>query len=724
MRERILRIASHRLTGFVIGVLLVLAVGVVTYRSVHRDKGPVIRIDFANAGGLESGASYEVNGSRVGQVVEVMPLRSGITVRVQLEDNELARAVCREGTEHFIDQLGVEKGDAVGANRILTGSAIKANLTPDDAAKPCYTFQAEGLPYLLPGIDITVEYADVHGLRVRAPVEMNGIAVGVVFAIAPNSSGTGAIVKLRLHDSAGASALKLLISKETRYYIERTRLVGLEARGEGRILSGPVVVARPPTTPGATTLLFHAEGDEPPDPRVNAKSPRHALRFTDAKGLRERAPVLIDGVEVGSVEQVDWSNGIIIAFHDEKAAAAAKRNSTRWYIDSVSADILGVRGDPASLLSGPRLVAVIDPLAPSGETRSEFSTGQNGFPPENRHQHDEKRVWARCAERFSEDSAVLYRGDIVGFVHAVIPAHDGSGYIHELRIYRQGQRYLYTGSKFFKQTRYELQFGKWEGWLSFQGPRMNIPDAKAMLKPAIEFRTPPAPDCGEPFRYPGGDTAGFTIEPKAEEAWLNWTTSATPTEKIAELNLGEICTSTVSLKWQKRPTMVYFQHHAAGACLYVPGGVIAVRHLLEQDMGVDSNDIQVDEFTLGGRAASWAAPPLPPLGHEIRFMKVDLAGAGVTPMARLGSIGGPEDLIVIASNNDRRPIAKTKLSLKDNHCLSIDPAEASINTSCHGAPVVACSGPAAGRVVGLIRSDGAHKEVLLFEPDVEKLIRE
>lgn len=173
------------------------------------------------------------------------------------------------------------------------------------------------------GGDITVRFADAHGLDRYSPVRFRGAKVGTVQKITVDEESRSVVVRISMD-----AAMNYALRKGTKFWIVEP---GLESGGIGSLLGGTYVGIAP--GPGDETREFIGQEYAP----VLSPAEQGKLVLLEAHGLGSLtvgSPVQFQGIRVGRIlgSEYDAGRGVTIvhAFVVQRFANFV-RQSTRFY---------------------------------------------------------------------------------------------------------------------------------------------------------------------------------------------------------------------------------------------------------------------------------------------------------------------------------------------------------------------------------------------------------
>lgn len=185
------------------------------------------------------------------------------------------------------------------------------------------------------GPEITVRFNDVSGLRVgQTPVKYRGVQVGEVIDMRLSEDRKQALIRIRLHDSAGA-----LAREGARFWIVRPHVGWGAVTGLATVLTGPEIQVLPAgaEAPPADSFL----GLEAAPVGLESDGLKLVLRASRPKAIRANTPLYYRGVEVGVVQKIALSPNTAAAdLHvivDRRYAPLVREGSVFWNTSGVSA---------------------------------------------------------------------------------------------------------------------------------------------------------------------------------------------------------------------------------------------------------------------------------------------------------------------------------------------------------------------------------------------------
>lgn len=573
---------------------------------------------------------------------------------------------------------------------------------------------------------ITVTFEDLHGLHVGSPLEHRGDQIGEIVEIERSSDLTRRKVVVELIDDA--QIRDRLRRNGNEFFVSRFASDRMQLKGVTKVIRGPSIVVRLGSAEGDFRKQFDGSDAMPPDPRVSWNSVRATVTFANVQGLAEGAFVMDRGQEIGVVEKVLRENDsdllkVSIAFFCTEADGCPYvREGTRYFVNKAKLTTKGVEGDASTLLYGAHVVAIPDPAITSGKPVLRFA-GDSDAPPEHLPRTGEKQLVLESASWLPPDTPIFYRGDLAGYVLRVQQASDSNSFYVVVRIYPAAVPQVCEKTVFFMQAKMKAQLFKSHGLFSWEGPRVEIPDPQLLLRPAIEFRTPP--NSGKKAAFEAGMKPAYTLYPEPKEEWMKWTSSIPIEEPAGQPRAQVSFPQAVQAKfhWRESWKPLISWHKHEGLVLPVQSGVIGPVAVLKPT--VAEAGVVKPTFEVGGVAIARKAPSYLDLGPGVCFMPLELSQkVQRCPSGQFASVSQPVDCWVVTNPDQPKAIAAAKLTGSGNQ-WTVNP-DAGFQSDWHGAPVLCRdrSNAAFGKVIGvfIIGKDAKTATVSLFPEGVERMV--
>lgn len=574
---------------------------------------------------------------------------------------------------------------------------------------------------------ITVWFNDIHSLRVGSPVEHLGDQVGEIVEVGhPDDLSRRKVVIELVPDK---QIVERMQKQGNHFFVSRFSSDRLQLKGVTKVIRGPSIVVRLGDPAAPVQTEFEGSDGMPPDPRLAWNSVRTTIYFTHVQDMKEGAFVTDRGQEVGVVEKIkaednsDYVKVSVAFFETDPAKCRYIREETRYFINKAKLTTRGVEGDASTVLYGAFVAVIPDPCHPDAKIAQSFY-GQWGSPPEHLPRIGEKQVTLETSQWIAPDTPLFYRGDLAGYVHSIRQSSDSNSFYAAVRVYPSAVPQVCENSVFFFQQKLKAQlFKTGRNIFDIQGPKFEIPDPQLLLRPAIEFRTPP--DSGKPHRFAEPAKPAFTLHAEPKEDWLKWNSSIPLDEPKAGPDQPAVKfprPASAKFHWREAWKALISWRKYEGMVLPVPGGVIGLKELLEPD--VAEKNIRKATFEIAGAARTRpATPEYKDLGGGIRFMRLDLEDSVARcPASQLAAVAAPVDIWVVTDPDLPRAVAAAKLSAAGDRWNVA--ADAGFQPNWHGAPVVCRdrSSPAYGKVIGIfvVGDKGKSGAVALFGADIAK----
>ena len=184
------------------------------------------------------------------------------------------------------------------------------------------------------GGDITVRFADAHGLDRYSPVRYRGAKVGTVQKITVDEDSRSVVVRISMD-----AAMNYALRKGTKFWIVEP---GLESGGLGSLLGGTYVGIAP--GPGDEVREFAGQEYAP----VLTPAESGKLVLLEARGLGSLnvgSPVQFQGMRVGRILGAEYDAGrgvtIVHAFVVQRFASYVKQTTRFWRASGVNISLSG-----------------------------------------------------------------------------------------------------------------------------------------------------------------------------------------------------------------------------------------------------------------------------------------------------------------------------------------------------------------------------------------------
>jgi paraquat-inducible protein B len=302
--------------------LVALAIGGWLAYKTYSEQGPTITITFPSAAGLEAGKTkVKFKDVDVGQVtaIDVTPDLKGVRVTAQLRLG--AASFLTEHTRFWVERPRITASQVTGLETLLSGAYIA--MDPVTEGRPARGFQGLKEPPLFttsePGKRFVLRAPSLGSLNIGSPVSFRQIQVGQVVSF--DLAEDGGSVDVEVFVSAPHDALVL---EDTRFWnasgldfslsadglrVDTQSLLAMLIGGVSFDTPDTIQGSRSPATAGQVFPLY-ASRDEAHE-KTYARKDRYLMFFQGSvRGLSVGAPVLLRGIEVGQVLDVELTFSI------------------------------------------------------------------------------------------------------------------------------------------------------------------------------------------------------------------------------------------------------------------------------------------------------------------------------------------------------------------------------------------------------------------------------
>jgi paraquat-inducible protein B len=218
------------------------------------------------------------------------------------------------------------------------------------------------------GGDITVRFADAHGLDRYSPVRFRGAKVGTVQKISIDDKSRAVVVRISMDAS-----MNYALRKDTRFWIVEP---GLEGGGLGSLLSGTSVGI----APGGGDETREFVGQEYAPVTTPAEAGKTVLLEAHGLGsLTLGSPVQFQGMRVGRIlgSEFDATRGVTLihAFVVQRFAGYVRQSTRFWRAGGLSLSLGGGGVSTSGLSLGALLNAPVAFYTPDVSPGAEVATG-------------------------------------------------------------------------------------------------------------------------------------------------------------------------------------------------------------------------------------------------------------------------------------------------------------------------------------------------------------
>lgn len=192
-----------------------------------------------------------------------------------------------------------------------------------------------------PGIEISIEFPDGHGLKAGDSIRHRGITIGHITSVELTADLNGVKTKAMLHHSASAVA-----KAKSRFWIVRPLLSLTNISGLETAVGSKYVAVSPGPAESEATRHFVGQS-EPPPLRLDDSGMEITLKAIESHGLSPGAPVSYRGIHVGQILTVELGDTalkvVIKARIDDQYAHLVRQGSKFWKATGVDLDF-GIKG--------------------------------------------------------------------------------------------------------------------------------------------------------------------------------------------------------------------------------------------------------------------------------------------------------------------------------------------------------------------------------------------
>ena len=297
--------------------LVAVAIGGWLAYKTYSEQGPTITITFPSAAGLEAGKTkVKFKDVDVGQVTAIDVTADLTSVRVTAQLRFGAADFLTEHTRFWVERPRITASQVTGLETLLSGAYIA--MDPVTEGRPARDFTGLKEPPLFttsePGKRFVLRAPSLGSLNIGSPVSFRQIQVGQV--VSYDLAEDGGSVDVEIFISSPHDALVL---EDTRFWNASGLDFSLSAEGVRvdtqsllAMLIGGVSFDTPDTIQGSRSRAtagqvfpLYPSRDEAHE-KIYARKDRYLMFFQGSvRGLSVGAPVLLRGIEVGQVLDVE-----------------------------------------------------------------------------------------------------------------------------------------------------------------------------------------------------------------------------------------------------------------------------------------------------------------------------------------------------------------------------------------------------------------------------------
>ncbi len=669
-----------------------------------------VKVVFASGVDMNNvvvGTPLEIDGDEVGEVIAIDRETESFsrTAVVRLIDDQAVLTRARRGENRVtLEYSRAHRIELQNVERLVTGPSLVMKLGPA-TAEYCDVF---ALASEVLNIDFGPSQ-DLHGLVVGSRFEFVGDNCGEVIEIQRRASGVRRLVVRLLDDPTLHAATRRSSNK---VYVDYTRVKRLRTFGEGRLVAGSALVMVPGAEEGEETDTFSIQPGLPPDPRLSPQSISIIVRCRDVYGLEAPADFRVNGKVEGIVERLHReSDSQMIAAHvrlfetnPEKCRIA--RASTRVWVNLAQLSFRGIEGQDAStLLMGPHLYALVDPLAPADEEFESNLVAEIGQPPMLLPHPNEREIRLVSDYWVEPDSLVTYHDSVAGYVHSSSWASDGGSVFVNVRVYPRAQGLITTKSVFFKAQSVRMKQFKKNGGvnpLDWEPPEIHLAELHQMIRrldrTEIEFRTPL--DGGRLVDFEGENLPRFSLHDEPEASWLTWKPTTRQVLSKKDGALPTVYGTTLKFR-PPRGTFSIRQpdwQEVEGLAIATEKGLLGLKRLLQPTLPeekIGSSEFYIDEklFTRGAVRS---------VSSDLGLMSLKVDTQLAWPKEKFVSLTEPVDCVLVIRGGRGRAIDAERLTVQQD-TWEIDRKGFFYRPAWNGCPVVCTEeGEHKGKVIGIL----------------------
>ena len=352
------------------------------------------------------------------------------------------------------------------------------------------------------GPQISIHFAEGHGLKAGDTLRYRGIIVGEVTDVALTPELGGVAVRVTLDPKAEA-----LARQGSEFWIERPRVSLSRVSGLETVVGAKYLGVRP--APVDAPPAQHFEGIETPPTINETQYADVSVRFNEGYGLQSGDPVRHRGIMIGEVTKVDLDqdlSGVSVQIRLTGMGRQIAREGSLFWVERPRVSVTEVRG--LETLVGGRYVAVSP--APADAATCDSFVGLEAapvalIPPGG------IEIVLHAPQRWGIDPGVpvTYRGLKVGQVHSVGMSSDGTRIEARATIDAYYRPLVRRNSVFWSTSGIDMNLG-------FTGLQVNAETLSTIAQGGIAFATHDQPgelaSSGQRFAY----------ERSVRDEWTAW----------------------------------------------------------------------------------------------------------------------------------------------------------------------------------------------------------
>ena len=381
------------------------------------------------------------------------------------------------------------------------------------------------------GPEITVRFAEGHGIKPGDRLRHRGIEVGEVVSVELDSELEGVLITMNLMPAAEDIA-----REGSRFWIERPRISLSRISGLETVVGSKYVGVLP--GPRDAPEIFFFEGMESPPLFHDSDSVEITIQFQNGYGLTAGDVVKHRGIVIGEVMSVELDpgfQGVEVRVRLVGRATGLARAGSQFWVERPRVSVAEVRG--LDTLVGGRYLAVI-PGPADGESRRTF-VGLESAPPGELPTGGLEIVLQGTAKHGLEPGTpVMYRGQQVGQIVSVGLAPDAATVDARVYIQPDFRSLVRDNSRFWSSSGLQLRLG-------LSGLELGTDTLSNLAWGGVSFATPSSP--GKPV------TTGkrFDLADEPEGDWLEWDPRIAVGTGLLREGLAFPAPQRVTLRWSE-----------------------------------------------------------------------------------------------------------------------------------------------------------------------------
>lgn len=352
------------------------------------------------------------------------------------------------------------------------------------------------------GSQITVRFAEGHGVKPGDRLRHRGIEVGEVVEVELDAELKGVLITMELTPAAEAIA-----REGSRFWIERPHISLSRISGLETVVGAKYVGVLPGPADGER--IYHFEGMESPPLFHDSDSVEITVHFHNGYGLAAGDVVKHRGIVVGEVTSVELDTkfeGVEVRVRLIGRATGLARAGSQFWVERPRVSVAEIRG--LETLVGGRYLAVL-PGPADGEARRSFVGLESAPAGELPAGGLEILLQGAAKHGLEPGTPVMYRGHQVGQIVSVGLAHDAASVDARAYIQPDYRNIVRDNTRFWSNSGLHLRFG-------FSGLELGTDTLSNLAMGGVSFATPTSP--GAPV------TTGqrYVIADQPESDWLEW----------------------------------------------------------------------------------------------------------------------------------------------------------------------------------------------------------